>query len=495
MFIGIKMNIKNYIKDKALYIPVIILMIYFIIRLVNESVLVTNFPLDFSNDISSHIAKLYFLAKYGFHHVVPNWYNGFNYVLFESYPPGWYFSALPLYLLIGNVQLAAYISLILIYLGLFLTIFYLGKTQDISVINRVAFFLFLFANPITLGYLLRLGKLPELLGWLWVIILFIIIINYKDKNLNIKFLYAIPFLSFLLITNTTSFVVFSPIIISLLLIKNNKERLIILGVVVVSLILTAFWWIPFVNSYFNSNLGGLRLITWVLYFSKTHIVDNLSTIFTTGLFLGLYYLYWIDKRSKKDLLFFSPFVIMALLLLSRLIIFIPIFSSAHPDNYNIMFMFLSLYLLFKTQYSKNLVKIIIISIYVFVIVGVIISILYTPFYQKHTIIENDTIGLLPFVDGNFILISNNTYTRALYSYGAIYYNTSTLLGWDDVGMKPEVIKEIYQMHLGINCTNLRMGHLKYKLNYVIADYENCKKLKACDFAEIKVIGSACLFSL
>ena len=59
---------------------------YFLSRLINQARMVFSFPLDFTNDIGSHMAQLHFLYKYGFMSTAPNWYNG--YVLFKSYAPG-----------------------------------------------------------------------------------------------------------------------------------------------------------------------------------------------------------------------------------------------------------------------------------------------------------------------------------------------------------------------------------------------------------------------
>src|SRR3989344_3143346 len=133
---------------------------------------------------------LFFLNEYGVHEVVPYWYNGFSYNLFQSYPPGYYYAALPLYKILGNVQLATYVFLLLIYIFGFVAVYFLMR--DISKIKRIALYLFFFANPIAIGYLLRLGKLPEITGWLLNLIIFGILIYYKERPLDRRFLFFIP---------------------------------------------------------------------------------------------------------------------------------------------------------------------------------------------------------------------------------------------------------------------------------------------------------------
>ena len=111
-------------KFRALVIlNVIVLFLYLVIRLVNQSQMTYIFPIDaYANDYSSHIAHLYFLTAYGVGHVVPNWYNG-NYVLFAFFPPFWHYFALPWYYLTGDVLVATFVSLILMYIIGFFLIF------------------------------------------------------------------------------------------------------------------------------------------------------------------------------------------------------------------------------------------------------------------------------------------------------------------------------------------------------------------------------------
>ena len=79
---------KN-IPDRWLYIPIILLAINFVYRLADQSQLLFYFPLDYTNDISSYMAQLFFLDKCGFHAFCPYWFNGFTTFQFTS--PAWFF--------------------------------------------------------------------------------------------------------------------------------------------------------------------------------------------------------------------------------------------------------------------------------------------------------------------------------------------------------------------------------------------------------------------
>ena len=76
---------KSQIEDKWFYFSIIALIAYFLIRIFDQSKMLMTFPLDYTNDYASHIAKLFFLDKCGLFNVCPYWYNGID--VFMLYPP------------------------------------------------------------------------------------------------------------------------------------------------------------------------------------------------------------------------------------------------------------------------------------------------------------------------------------------------------------------------------------------------------------------------
>ena len=102
------------ISNKWLYLPIFILGINLIIRLINQSKIIKQFPLDIVNDISAYIAELHFLNICGFHNFCPYWYNGFT--SFQLSTPGWHFFTYPLYLIFNDYLKAVYTSMIIIFL-------------------------------------------------------------------------------------------------------------------------------------------------------------------------------------------------------------------------------------------------------------------------------------------------------------------------------------------------------------------------------------------
>src|SRR3989344_2207922 len=207
-------------KDKLLYISSIILGLYFLIRLINQSQMISIFPLDFTNDWSSYIAQLHFLKECGFHNLCPYWYNGF--VSFLITAPGWMFFTLPIYLLTNDILLSSFVSLILLYFLGFVFIYSLGRNEQISKTKILFFFLFFFGNAIAIGNFIRLGRIVSLFGFVCFLALAVIVFYYRDKKLDKKFLLFIPTYSILLISHQQESILGSFLVLSLFLV--NKER-------------------------------------------------------------------------------------------------------------------------------------------------------------------------------------------------------------------------------------------------------------------------------
>src|SRR3989338_1663432 len=113
---------KKSLPSKWLAVPIVALAANFFWRLIDQSQLMRYFPLDFVNDISSYMAQLNFLKACGFLKFCPYWYNGF--IAFKFTPPAWYFFTNPLYLLFGDVKVATYVSMVLIFVLAFVIIYY-----------------------------------------------------------------------------------------------------------------------------------------------------------------------------------------------------------------------------------------------------------------------------------------------------------------------------------------------------------------------------------
>lgn len=489
------------IKDKWLYLGVFVTGIFLLIRLLDQSKIMWIFPLDYANDHSAHIAKIFFLAKYGYGGIVPNWWGGFP--LLKFYHPGSALFALPLYYLFNNPQIAEFVAILLIYLFGFITISYIGKLQRWSNVMRVAFFLFFFGNPLFIGYL-RTGRFGEMFGFFWSILLFLIIIYYKDKKLDKKFLFFIPVYGTLLISHISVFMIYSSLIFALFLIKNIREKIYIVLGIAGSLIWTSFWWIPFISGIWNTQVGGFYGLKKTLLLNAPYTLgDRVTSLVVPIIFLTISYIYLKNfKINKKEIVFYSIPLILCLLFVTRIAAYIPFMNRPVPDTYNLYFLFLSLFLLFNLnihRLSKTLKKLVFIGLVVLPILGVLTSFYLTPFFQDYGPLENEVVSVISQIDGKFIILGNTgrVYANAVYAYAAIKHNLYTPSGWGAESVPIEYKKKFAKIQEDLdnrNCEGFFEGLDYFGVTNLVA-YKDCDKIAECGLGEAIKEKNICLFKI
>lgn len=482
-------------KDKWLIPSIIILLIFLIIKLIDQSKLIFYFPLSQNNDITAHMALLYFLAKYGYYSLVPNWYNGF--ILFKLYPPAWYFFTLPIYYLTKNIQLSTYISILLILTLGFIFLYFTNPVKNLSKIKKIAFFAFFFANPIAVGNFIKLGRPHELLSWVLFIPLFYLIIIYKKTKIDLKFLIFFTFLYSILLLSYPGTAIFIPLfLLPLFFLKHNlKEKSLIISSLFLVLLLTAFWLIPFITSQTQESEPYLKT---QLFKNHSLNTESLSVSFLIIIFWIIFYFHY---KNKKEFLFYFPTLILTILLFTRLIIFIPIFNNAHPDTYNFFLIFLTIFLFLETNiyiYPKLLRKLLPYCLTLLALLGILIYFIIIPSFIVPDKIDNNILIIMPYISDEYLLLGfGNAKTGAFYSYGAIYYNLSTPSGWlapqsPQTHIKTAQLNEYLEKK---DCLNIKKLILELKAKELLTYNNYCKILKNCNLKEKITEDNACLYIL
>jgi len=496
------MKKNNGIPDNWLIFLAILLFVYLTIKIIERSNLLFVFPFDYINDISSYMARLFFLAKYGFHATVPNWFNG-QYVLFMFSGPGWYYFTLPLYYITKNVQTASYMSMIIIYLMGFAFFLILGKASKLSITKTIAFYLIFFANPMATGNFIRLGKLPELFGWVIFTLLFALIAFYKDKRLDKKILWIIPLYAAILLTSTSVFIPATLIIFSLFMIKTSKEKAIIALTVVGVAIITAFWWYPYITNASMFYAGQRAEMEGFLFEPFYLLGDTIASFVIMPAFFLITYFYLKSKNyMKKEIMFLLPSIILGLLFFTRVIVFIPILNKPHPDSYTFYFLFMGMYLFLKTnfrEYPKVLGKIIKALLIILPVVMIVISQLSIPKYVDNTEEDRETIQMMSYVgnSGTLVIFGAKSYTPAYYSYGSIHSDIRTTGGYSIEEMEVGYLNQVRSMERSFNekdCGFMEKAK-ELKLDYVVTYNEQCNFLKSCGAGETKRINKTCLYKV
>ncbi len=416
-------------KEKIwIYAVIILLSIILIVRFFDQSNITQTFPLDYTNDMASYMAQLYFLSECGYHASCPYWYNGFTSFLMTM--PGWYFFSLPLYFAISDIKVAFFISLVLIYVLSFIVFMIGGKGIGFSPLKSIAFFLLFLANAQAIGDFIRLGRVPELFAWLNFVIIAFAVLKYKNKPIRKNFLFLIIPLSVVLLSHQTVAILTLLTLLSLLIIKAWKERIYILISIFISIIVTAFWWIPYLLGFSKTASINIVLTETLFIFSKHYLAQSLSSFIIPFIFIFIFFIYWKRKYyEKKELLFFIIPIILSILLFTRLITVIPLLRYIYPDVYLLYFVFFASFMLLSLDSIKWFI---IAGIIVFVIASVLISLFYTPWIMTQGELEKEAINSLDYINGSFLLLgadASRLYSRALYSYAGVYKNLSTPDGW------------------------------------------------------------------
>lgn len=503
----------NKLERFALIISCIILFPYLVFRLINQAKILTYFPLDITNDISSHMAQLYFLKTCGFHNLCSYWYNGFN--LLKFYPPGWFFFAYPLLIIFKRPEIATYISIILMLIVSFIAIYKIISLKGKSWLKSISFFLFLFATATSISGFFRLGRVTELFAWMIFLILTYIILKYKDKKIDINFIWFIPFYAILLFAQPIVAIPFHFFLLSLFIAKrkSKKELGILFLSVFFGLLLSSFWWYPFIRDLGSEENRTYEYLPEILsrwwwpngidlnyqWTSSILLVTAISLI--TLIIFGVYYL---SKRDKNDLLFYSPILLLAFLVLFRIVTIIPYVNFVYPEPYFTFFIIFILIFLFNLNLQKLpnfLQKSIPICIILITISSTIMSITITSYYTNHTSLEITTIDLLKQVKGPYVILespSSTSYSKAYYSYGSIYLNLTTPSGWSPSELSDKrqklLVEETYNFEYK-NCWSFIKTAKKINLKEVITYGDFCDWKDLCAFKERIDKNGACLLRI
>lgn len=496
---------KGFIKDRWFVLAVILLGAFFLFKMVSQAQIISYFPLDQNNDLGCYLGGLHHLAEFGFHNIAPNWYNG--YIVLNHYPPGWFFFTLPIYMLLGNIQLAAFISHLLIYmLGLVFFIL-IGKSQNFSLTKTLFFYLVFYVNPIAVGNFIKLGRLPELLALTLFVGFFAVILHLKEKPITISsILFFVLLYSAVLLAHPSWFILSSFFVPGIFILKNRKEKIMIAIAATASILMASFWLIPYLSASFSqsfsSYVGLARLFDFKRYF-----FDNLFS-FLLPLFLcfsAFFYFRSLNKnKSRKEMIFYSILFLLSILYFTRLAAFIPVINVIFPDTYNMLFIFFALFFFIKTPqevYGK-IWQIVKIGLVLLPLVFIISSILFVPNFRTHNKIDNEILSVLPSInmDDKFLIegMPYPTSSLAFYSYASICCNLSTPNGAISDEISHEMLKMLVDTEkyfIGEDCNNFTENIKRLNATVIISYKDYCKFLGSCGLNLNSETESICLYKM
>lgn len=456
--------------------------------------LTTFFPMIMSGDLVAHISSIFFLNNYGFG-FIPNWYLGFH--LFPYYPPGWAILGWIFYKLSGDYLFAAYFGLIAIYLLSFVGIVLIGLKEKMKYSEVLLFYLTFIFSYIFTGYVLRLGRYPEIMSWMIFIFFFYLVIKYKDVELNItkSFLLGLVF-ALIILTHLYPVVPAAFLFISLFFVKKKNERKYVVLSAIIALVLASVWLVPFLmNSVQTHALGAM---TQDQYGVGTELL-KLSSVISTNTVLCILFIIlaiWACK-TKKDNRFYIPLIILALLLLTRIITVIPIMKSVPPAGYNTFFLFMSLYLIFKLKKYRNVM---LIGILLFAIFSFVYTVkIQTPY--EYTPLDKEYMLLFPFVKDSFLIPEYTDRNVKLMTFATINYNLSTPVGFHYPEYKDiklvngrTIYKYIEELNTRIKYRDCNFIYIMdtLKINDLILTKKDCEFAESCGLKKSVKTKNLCI---
>src|SRR3989344_365827 len=494
------MNIKTKmwgIPDRWLLFPLVGTFIIFLLKLISFSEILTRKTVDIVNfgDMAMHVSLLFFLDEYGFHNIVPLWYDGFR--LFHLYPSASFFFLLPLYQIISDVNLVVFVSYILLIIIAFVAVWFLGRYNHFSKLKTITFFVLLFMNPIIIDYIFVGGRFPEFFAWVIFSILLAILsyLKYNKSNYIIFFLIIITLSVLILSHPYVSLFGLLLTFLAFLTAKFRINRYHLIFSVILALAFTSFWWIPFIYGWltFPSNIPQLT----DYQFGELLDIKNSIFSFNTAVIFSwffIFYLYWKQStKIKREKVFYYPLLLLSFLILFRIISFIPFLNQIPPNSYNIFFISLTLLTFFKIKkFNMFNKRAIIISLILLPLISSIIVFEVRPqesyefTNQKIKIIE-----LLPENRGRYLLIDDippHSILKNIIAYATIHYNLSTPTGVYHPATSKKVYDTLETIGKNLNerdCKELSANLDNLKVTTLISKEEKtCEILKQCNFKEV-----------
>ena len=122
-------------------------------------------------------------------------------------------------------------------------------------------------------------------------------------------------------------------------------------------------------------------------------------------------------------------------------------------------------------------------------------------FEPNDELDDEILGLLPYVSDKVIIAEPGGLARsgAFYSYGAIYYNTSTASGLFFELEDRETLDTITKLELQISeqtCEDIKGSLIRLDNPQIIAYDDCCGVLDQCTgLSEIKSLKRACLYTL
>ncbi len=285
------------------------------------------------------------------------------------------------------------------------------------------------------------------------------------------------------------------------MIKPRKEKLLISLIIFCVILLTAFFWVDFLRTIINNPYAVNPT-----EYQKGSLLGLHSIIsFNTFVLLVWFILFYFYKKqfliSKKEKLFFNPLLLLSVLIITRFITLIPFFNEVPPNTYNLFFISLSLFMLFKTRFPKNIKKIVILGFLLLFILTVILDFGIRPERElKYTNEQEEIISILSNIEGRYVFVKNNKLNDmdSLIGIATMKFDLHTPLGLYTAQLPKSLQNKFIITNKALenkDCLAISKNFKDLNVKNIISYKNSCELLKNCNL-NLKFEGNySCLFTI
>ena len=288
------------------------------------------------------------------------------------------------------------------------------------------------------------------------------------------------------------------LLLSLFLIKPIREKLIFLFYVIIGLSLTSFWWIEFTKFVLNNlNSISFRTINDLLTLDS---IFSYNTIVVLLFNFVIFFYFKYRKWNKREILFYGYIVVISWLLLTRIIIFVPIFNNIPPSSYTVFFLLISIFVFFDTGlyvYPRLIRRNVLNIIMIISIISLILLSFNLGDYGKSNILRKELVSIADDIEGRFIIIGNNLDIETklnFITYAALYYDKFTPSLVIVSANKPiEETKEVNNYLLNRDCKSIIDLANDLDVVNIISSDDDCRVIEECGFREVVSLDRVCVY--
>jgi len=442
-----------------------------------------------NRDGSSYIARIYFMNKYGYFQNAPNWNHGYGYTSFLFYPPLFAFFSIPFFIITGSV-LYAYMGIMVIFsVAAIALIYVLRYMAGLGKLQSLFLGLFFFFNPIAISRFYRTVRVSEQLGWLFLIVGFFLILYYKERKTDRKFFCLYGIISALtMLSHTANFILLTFALMGFFLYKRREDWIPISGAFVLGMVLSSFWWVPFIinegdyllstEQFMNNTVLG-SFPKNMLFASISFIIPLIAIVFM--------YMHIRNCRRGRELLFLVPLSIPVLLFLFRLTPYIPIINRMGTGFFFLYPVLLGAYYMLKTKYDSKSDRILGVGVLVISVFVLVFTSMFYSSMEKVDFRSCDEYGMaqkfFPEINGTYEILPISGYCRyTAIAYATVFYDLNTTGNWHPEATPKSLEAKRLKLFSAIdnrNCSKVNELLNELRIEYLIGRDGQCDALKHC----------------